>query len=65
MIPPPVGALAGRSAAGRHRGWGSSWWARQRSRAQYSAGLVGDDDSGGGSGDGEHAAMVAPVMIRA
>src|SRR5271154_5997901 len=29
LIPPPVGALAGRSWAGRYRGRGLSWWVRQ------------------------------------
>ena len=39
--------------------------ARQRSRAQWSAGAVGDDEIVCGSGDGDDASMVQPVMIRA
>ena len=65
FIPPPVGALAGGSGARRYRGRGLVGWARQRSWAQCSAGAVGDRQVVCGSGDGDDAAMVQPVMIGA
>ena len=65
LIPPPVGAFAGRSGAWRHRGWGSVRWAGQRSWAQRSAGAVGDGELVCGSGDGDDAPMVQPMMIGA
>src|ERR1700758_2680548 len=65
FIPPPLGALAGSSRAGRDRGRGLSGWARQRSRAQWSAGFVGDGESVCGSGDGDGPTMMQPVMVRA
>src|SRR5689334_2234105 len=65
FVPPPVGALSGRSRARRHRGRGCGGWARERSCAQPSTGAVGDDEIIGGSGDGDDAPMVQPVMIGA
>ena len=65
FIPPPVGALARGSGAGRDRGWGSGRWAGQRSWTQRSAGAVGDGEVVWGSGDGDDASMVQPVVIGA
>ena len=65
LVPPPVGALAGGSGAGRHRGWGLGRWAGQRSWAQRSTGAVGDAQILWGSGDGDDAPMVQPVMVGA
>ena len=65
FVPPPVGAFAGGSAPRWHVGWGFGWWAGQRSRAQQSPFTVGDDEAIWGSGDGDAASAVEPVVIRA
>lgn len=65
VVPPPVGAFAERPGAWWHRGWGLGWWARQRSRAQRSPVAVGDGQGVGGTGDGDDAAVVQPVMVGA
>ena len=65
FIPPPVGALARGPGAGRDRGWGSGRWAGQRSWTQRSASAVGDGQIVWGSGDGDDASMVQPVVVRA
>lgn len=63
-VPPPVGALTGGARTWGHRGWGPGGWARQRSRAEPPAGVVGDHERVCSSGEGDHAAVVQPVMIR-
>ena len=65
FVPPPVGALAGGPGTRRDGGRGLSWWARERSRAQWSPGAVGDAEIVGGSGDGDDAPVVQPMVIRA
>jgi hypothetical protein len=65
LVPPPVGAFAGGSGAGCHRGWGLGWWARQRSRAQWLTVAVDDRQGVRGPGDGDDAAMVQPVVVEA
>ncbi len=65
LVPPPLGALPGGSGAGCDRGWGSGRWAGQRCRAQCSAGAVADRQRVSGSGDGDDAPMVQPMMIGA
>ena len=63
VVPPPLGAFADRSAVGRYRGWGFRRWTGQRGIAQWSALAVGDDEGVGGSGDGDDAAVVQPVVV--
>ena len=65
FIPPPVGALAGRSGAGRYDRRGFSRRARQRSCAKWSASAVGHGQVICGPGDGDDAPMVQPVVIGA
>jgi hypothetical protein len=65
LVPPPIGALAGGSGAGRDRGRGFRRWAGKRSRAEWSAGAVGDGQIVWGSSDGDDTPMVQPVMIGA
>ena len=65
FIPPPVGALAGGPGPRWHIGRGTVRRARERSCTKWSPGAVGDGQSVGGSGDGDHAPMVQPVMVRA
>ena len=65
FVPPPVGALA----SGPRPGWdgrrGKVGRTGERSAAEPSTGAVGDDEIVGGSGDGDHAPVVQPMMIRA
>jgi hypothetical protein len=65
LVPPPVGAFAGRSGTWFDRGRGRGRGSGQRSRLQRSAFLVGDHEVLGGSGDGDDAPMVGPVVIGA
>jgi hypothetical protein len=65
VVPPPVGAFARGPGAWWHCGRGVVRWARQRARAQCSPSDVGDDQGVGGPADGDDAAMVQPMMVRA
>src|SRR5215217_6722549 len=65
LVPPPVGALAGGPGTRWHRRRGTVRRTRERSCAQPSTGAVGDDEVVCGSGDGDDASMVQPVVIRA
>src|SRR3954463_6025581 len=65
LVPPPVGAFAAGTRAGRDRGRRCGWWAGQGGVAECSAGAVGDHEVVGGSGDGDDAAVVQPVMVGA
>jgi len=57
-VPPPVGAFAEGSWAGWDSGWGLSWWARQRSWAQWLIVAVDDGEGVRAAGDGDAAAVV-------
>src|SRR4051812_27545993 len=64
VVPPPVGAFAGRSSVGRH-GWrGFRRWTGKRSWGELSPLAVGDGQGERGSGDGDDPSMVQPVVIR-
>lgn len=65
LIPPPVGAFAGGPGARWDGGRGPVGGPRQRSAAELSAGAVGDDEVVCGSGDGDEAAVVQPVVVGA
>ena len=65
FVPPPVGAFAGRPGVGRDVGWGSAGGTGDRSCAEPPPGAVGDDEVLGRAGDGDQAAVMCPVVIRA
>ena len=65
LVPPPVGALAGGSQARRDSGRGEVGRTRERSGAEPSTAAVGDVEMVAGSGDGDDAAVVQPMVIRA
>src|SRR5690625_720307 len=65
LVPPPLGPFAGGTGTRRDSGWGFRRWSGQRCGAQRVAGVVGDGDGRGGTGDGDDAAVVQPVVIRA
>ena len=65
VVPPPVGALAQRTRPWWDIGRGMLGWARQRSGAESLTVAVGDDQILGGSGDGDLAAVMGPMVIRA
>src|SRR5262249_17807491 len=65
VVPPTSGALAGGAGARWDRGRGKVRRTRQRSCTKPLPGAVGDDESVCGSGDGDNASMVQPVVIRA
>ena len=62
LIPPPVGALAGRPGVGPDRRRGCRGWAGQRCRAQCSSVAVGDHQVLGRAREGDDPAVVQPVM---
>ena len=65
LVPPPVGVFAGGSGVGRDGGWGCGWWSGQRSVGQRSPVAVGNPESVDGPGDGDDAAVVEAVVVRA
>lgn len=65
FVPPPVGAFAGGSGPRWDSGRGKVRRTRERSCAEPSTGAVGDDEIVGGSGDGDDAPVVQPMVIRA
>src|SRR4030081_928338 len=65
FVPPPVGALAGGPAARWDSGRGKVRRTRERSCTEWLAGPLSDDEMVCGSGDGDAASMVQPVVIRA
>ena len=64
FVPPPVGALAGGPRARRDSGRGKVRRTRQRSCAEPFTAAVGDNEIVGGSGDGDAAPVVQPMVIR-
>ena len=64
-VPPPVGAFAEWTFAG----WDVGGWAGggvgDRPRTQWSAVVVGDGEGVGGAGEGDLAAVMGPVVVRA
>lgn len=65
VIPPPVGAFAEGPGAWWYRGRGVAGRARKRPRAEWLPVAVGDAEGVGGTGDGDDAAVVQPVMVGA
>ena len=64
LVPPPVGAFAGRSGTRCDGGWGCGRGPGQRSRVEPIAGGVGDREPVGGAGDGDPTPMVQPMVVR-
>ena len=63
FVPPPVGTLPGGPGARRDSGRGKIRRTRKRSGAEPPPAAVGDDEIVCGSGDGDDAAVVQPVVI--
>ncbi|BBX90356.1 hypothetical protein MBOE_20050 [Mycolicibacterium boenickei] len=60
-----MGAFPGRPGARPNVRWGCGGWTGQRSAVELFPGVVGDDESVCGTGDGDLAAVVGTVVIGA